>query len=57
MLNACRTVLSGDRTSAVKFPLMNAKPRFPDLFQEITKRHTNRMKYEDRAIDEESLQS
>ena len=32
------------------------KPRFPDLFQEITKRHTNRKKYEDRAIEDETLQ-
>ncbi len=48
--------LSGDRTAAVQFINEAVKPRFPDLFQEITKRHTNRKKYEDRAIDEESLQ-
>jgi DNA-nicking Smr family endonuclease len=48
--------LSGDRTAAVQFINEVTKPRFPDLFPEITKRHTNRKKYEERAIDGESLQ-
>jgi len=47
--------LSGDRTAAVQFSKESGKQKFPDLFREITKRHTNRMKYEDRAIEDETL--
>jgi hypothetical protein len=47
--------LSGDRTAAVQFFKEPAEQKFPDLFREITKRHTNRMKYEDRAIEDETL--
>jgi hypothetical protein len=47
--------LSGDRTAAVQFSKEPAEQRFPDLFREVTKRHTNRMKYEDRAIEDETL--
>ena len=47
--------LSGDRTAAVQFSKEPAEQKFPDLFREITKRHTNRMKYEDRAIEDETL--
>jgi hypothetical protein len=47
--------LSGDRTAAVQFSKEPAERKFPDLFREITKRHTNRMKYEDRAIEDETL--
>jgi hypothetical protein len=47
--------LSGDRTAAVQFSKESGKQKFPDLFREITKRHTNRMKYEDRAIEDEIL--
>ena len=47
--------LSGDRTAAVQFSKETAEQKFPDLFREITKRHTNRMKYEDRAIEDETL--
>jgi hypothetical protein len=46
---------SGDRTATVQFTNEATKPRFPDLFPEIVKRHTNRKKYENRAIDGESL--
>lgn len=49
---------SGDRTAVVKFSgISNSsiKPRFPDLFKEITKRHTNRKRYDDRAIEDEKL--
>ena len=48
--------LSGDRTAVVKFSKKAAESRFPDLFQEITKRHTNRKRYEDKPIEEEKLQ-
>ena len=47
--------LSGDRTAAVQFSKEPAEQKFPGLFREITKRHTNRMKYEDRAIEDETL--
>jgi hypothetical protein len=47
--------LSGDRTAAVQFSKEAGEQKFPDLFREITKRHTNRMKYEDRAIEDETL--
>lgn len=49
---------SGDRTAVVKFSSISnsaIKPRFPDLFKEITKRHTNRKRYDDRAIEDEKL--
>ncbi|HWQ19852.1 MAG TPA: hypothetical protein VN455_08755 [Methanotrichaceae archaeon] len=48
--------LSGDRTASIKLNKKAAEPRFPDLFQEITKRHTNRKSYEDRAIEAGKLQ-
>jgi hypothetical protein len=48
--------LSGARTAAVKFSKGATKHKFPDLFQEITKRHTNRKRYEERAIEDETLQ-
>jgi len=48
--------LSGDRTAAVKFSRKAAFPRFPDLFTEITRRHTNRKRYEDRPIEEDKIQ-
>jgi hypothetical protein len=47
---------SGDRTAAVQFFKEAASPRFPDLFHEITKRHTNRKSFEMRAIEDEKLQ-
>jgi hypothetical protein len=49
---------SGDRTAVVRFSEVSSsvtKPRFSDLFKEITKRHTNRKRYEDRAIEDEKL--
>ncbi len=48
--------LSGDRTASIIFEKKESEPRFPDLFKEITKRHTNRMSYESRAIEAEKLQ-
>jgi hypothetical protein len=48
--------LSGNRTAVVKFSKKTAESRFPDLFQEITKRHTNRKRYEDKPVEEEKLQ-
>ena len=48
--------LSGDRTAAILFSKKAASPRFPDLFHEITKRHTNRKSFEKRAIEDEKLQ-
>jgi hypothetical protein len=48
--------LSGDRTAAVKFSKKVAIPQFPNLFAEITKRHTNRKRFEDRPIEEDKLQ-
>jgi hypothetical protein len=47
--------LSGARTSAVSFSKLGSKHQFPSLFQEITKRHTNRKSYENRDIEEEKL--
>jgi hypothetical protein len=47
--------LSGDRTAAVQFSKEPHEQKFSDLFPEITKRHTNRMKYEDRAIEDDTL--
>ena len=48
--------ISGDRTATVQISNNSASPRFPDLFHEITKRHTNRKSFEKRAIDGEKLQ-
>jgi len=48
--------LSGDRTAAVQLSQKASSPRFPDLFHEITKRHTNRKSFEKRAIEDEKLQ-
>jgi hypothetical protein len=48
--------LSGNRTAAVRFLKKAARPRFPDLFQEITERHTNRKSFDKRAIEDEKLQ-
>jgi hypothetical protein len=48
--------LSGERTAAVQFSKKAISPKFPDLFQEITRRHTNRKRFERRAIEEEELQ-
>jgi nitroreductase len=48
--------LSGERTVAIQFSENGNEHRFPDLFQEITKRHTNRKPYENRAIEPEKIQ-
>jgi len=47
---------SADRTASIQFDKKAANPKFPDLFQEITKRHTNRKAYENRPIEAERLQ-
>ena len=49
-------VISGDRTASVQLSKKAANPRFPDLFHEITKRHTNRKSFEKGAIEDEKLQ-
>ena len=47
---------SGNRTVAVQLSNKAATPKFPDLFQEITERHTNRKSFEKRSIEDEKLQ-
>ena len=47
---------SGDRTAAIRLDKNASNQKFPNLFREITKRHTNRMPYEVRAIEENKLQ-
>ncbi len=46
---------SGESTATIRFAKKATNPRFPDLFQEITKRHTNRKPYEDLAIEPKKL--
>lgn len=48
--------IAGDRTAAIRLSKKAASPRFPDLFREITRRHTNRKSFETRVIEEEKLQ-
>lgn len=48
--------ITGDRTAAIRLSRKAASPRFPDLFREITRRHTNRKSFETRAVEEEKLQ-
>jgi hypothetical protein len=48
--------LSGERTAAVRFSRNGTKARFPDLFREIVRRHTNRKSFENKAIEEEKLE-
>jgi nitroreductase len=48
--------LSGNKTAALQFLKKAARPRFPDIFHEITKRHTNRKSFEKRAIEDEKLE-
>ena len=50
--------LSGDRTAVVQFSDTSknvTEPRFPDLFGEITRRHTNRKRYDGRAIEDDKI--
>ena len=47
---------SGERTAAVRLS-KKAEARFPDLFPQITRRHTNRKPFEGRAIEEEKLET
>jgi len=48
--------VSGKRTAAIGFSKIKAPARFPDLFSEITKRHTNRKSFDQRPIEKEKLQ-
>jgi hypothetical protein len=48
---------SGERTAAVRISKKAAAARFPDLFREITRRHTNRKPFESRDIEEEKLET
>jgi hypothetical protein len=48
--------ISGDKTAAVQLYKNAENRRFPDLFHEITKRHTNRKSFEKKAIEYEKLQ-
>src|SRR5512137_855382 len=48
--------ISGDKTATVKLSKKASSPRFPDLFGEIIRRHTNRKSFEKRAIEDEKLQ-
>jgi nitroreductase len=47
---------SGNRTAAIQFSKKATIPRFPDLYYEITKRHTNRKSFEKRSIEDEKFQ-
>lgn len=48
--------VSGERTASIRFSKKTAPHRFPDLFSEITRRHTNRKSFEQRPIETEKLQ-
>jgi hypothetical protein len=48
--------LSGERTAAISFSRKGTKARFPDLFREIVRRHTNRKSFEARPIEDEKLE-
>jgi len=48
--------ISGERTAAVKLSEKATNPRFPDLFHEIMRRHTNRKSFEKRSIENEKLE-
>ncbi len=45
----------GERTASVLFSKKATTPRFPGLFHEITRRHTNRKRFEKRPIEDEKL--
>lgn len=47
---------SGERTASIRFSKKAAPRRFPDLFSEIARRHTNRKSFEQRPIEAEKLQ-
>jgi nitroreductase len=48
--------VSGERTASARFSKKAAPHRFPDLFSEIIRRHTNRKSFEQRPIETEKLQ-
>ena len=56
-LNYLPDGLHGERTAAILFYKKVAEPRFPDIFQEITRRHTNRRPFESRALEPEKLRT
>jgi len=47
--------VSGEKTAVIQFSEKGNEHRFPDLFQEITKRHTNRKPYESQPIEPEKI--
>jgi hypothetical protein len=50
--------LSGERTSVVQFSDISenvTEHKLPDLFGEITRRHTNRKRYDDKSIEDQKL--
>ncbi len=55
-LNCLPDGISGERTALIKFNEKSATHKFPDLLQEIIKRHTNRKPFENRPIEPEKLQ-
>ena len=46
---------SGERTAAIKLAKPADSKKLPDLFDQITRRHTNRKEFETRAIEEARL--
>lgn len=46
---------SGERTAAIKLTKPAGPKKLPDLFAQITRRHTNRKEFETRAIEEATL--
>ncbi len=46
---------SGERTAAIKLKGSAGKKKLPDLFSQITRRHTNRKEFEKRAIEDAKL--
>jgi hypothetical protein len=48
--------IDADRIAVIGFSEGIAERRFPDLFRQITERHTNRSRFEEREIEPEKLQ-
>ncbi len=44
------------RTATVQFSKELLQPKFPDLFSQITRRHTNRKRYDNIPIEDEKIQ-
>lgn len=47
--------VSGERTAAIELSKKAAPARFPDLFSEIVRRHTNRKSFDQRPVEKEKL--